>query len=423
MFKKIGLGTKVFIGFVLGIILGFIFKEDILIIQPVGDIFLNLIQMIVIPLVFFSIISGIFSIGDGQKLKRIGTKTLAYYIGTTLVAGGIGLIIAHIFQPGAGVNLSSIEGGSSDYEASEPPTFQETLVGIFPTNPVQALAEGNLMQVIVFAFFVGISIVLIKGETETIQKFFNEGTEVMYKLTGIVMAFSPIGVAALMATTIGEYGLQIFGPLAKLIMVDYLGLIALVVIVYLSMLKFIAKFPITDFFKSIWKVWVMGASTTSSSGTLPVTLDVVKNNFKVKSELAQFTLPIGATINMNGAVVYYSAAVIFVSQIYGIEMSLTQQILVILLSTFMSVGSPGIPGGGIVMTTILLTTLGLPLEIVGMIAGIYRILDMGHTSINVTGDAVSTLCIARSENMFGDEYAEVGKSPSNEIEDNKKNVL
>ncbi|MGM0924774.1 MAG: dicarboxylate/amino acid:cation symporter [Bacillota bacterium] len=403
MKKKLGLGTKVFIGFVIGIILGLIFKEKILIVKPIGDIFLTLIKMIVVPLIFFSITSGIFSIGDVQKLKRIGTKTFVYYIGTTLLAGGIGLLVAHLFKPGKGINIANIEA-SSEYEASEIPTFGETILGLFPSNPVQALAEGNLMQIIIFSLFLGISIVLIGNKSETLKKFFDEGTEVMSKMTGIIMAFSPIGVAALMACTIGEYGLKIFGPLGKFILVDYIGLISVIILMYLFMLKFIAKFPISKFFKSIGKIWVVTASTTSSSGTLPVTISVTKEDYKVKEELAQFTLPIGATMNMNGAVVYYSAAVIFVSQIYGIEMPLSQQLLIILMTTLISVGSPGIPGGGIVMTIMLLTTLGLPMEIVGMIAGIYRIIDMGHTTLNVTGDVVSTLCIARSENMIEDEY-------------------
>ncbi|MEB2629522.1 dicarboxylate/amino acid:cation symporter [Peribacillus frigoritolerans] len=417
MKKKLGLGTKVFIGFVIGIILGLIFKEKILIVKPVGDIFLTLIKMIVVPLIFFSITSGIFSIGDVQKLKRIGTKTLVYYIGTTLLAGGIGLLIAHLFKPGKGIDIANIET-SPEYKASEIPTFGETILGLFPSNPVQALAEGNLMQIIIFSLFLGISIVLIGNKSETLKKFFDEGTEVMYKMTGIIMAFSPIGVAALMACTIGEYGLKIFGPLGKFILVDYIGLISVIILMYLFMLKFIAKIPISKFFKSIGKIWIVTASTTSSSGTLPVTISVTKEDYKVKEELAQFTLPIGATMNMNGAVVYYAAAVIFVSQIYGIEMPLSQQLLIILMTTLISVGSPGIPGGGIVMTIMLLTTLGLPMEIVGMIAGIYRIIDMGHTTLNVTGDVVSTLCIARSENMFEDEYLK----PTEKIV-NKTNAL
>ncbi|MFM1654723.1 dicarboxylate/amino acid:cation symporter [Brevibacillus sp. B_LB10_24] len=401
--KKFGLGSKVFMGFVAGIILGLIFKEKALVLKPIGDIFLTLIKMIVVPLIFFSITSGISSIGDIQKLKRIGTKTLLYYVVTTLAAGVIGLLVANILKPGHGVVIDNI-GAASQYEASNIPTLGETILGIFPANPVKALADGNLMQIIIFSIFLGISITLIGHKSETLKKLFHEGTEAMYKMTAIIMGFSPIGVAALMACTIGEYGLKIFGPLGKFILVDYVGLILVIVLMYLGMLKFLAKFPLSAFFKSIGKIWLVTASTTSSSGTLPVTISVTESDYKVKSELAQFTLPIGATMNMNGAVVYYSAAVIFVSQIYGIDMPLSQQLLVVVLTTLVSIGSPGIPGGGIVMTIMLLTSLGLPMEIVGMIAGIYRILDMGHTTLNVTGDVVSTLCIARSENMFENEH-------------------
>jgi len=258
------------------------------------------------------------------------------------------------------------------------------------------------MQIIVFALFFGISITLIGEKAAKFNVLMKEGTEIMYKMTAIVMAFSPIGVAALIACTIGEYGFKIFGPLAKFIMTDYLALIAVIVLMYLAMLKFIAKIPLRYFFKHIGQIWLVTASTTSSAGTLPVTIRVTEQKFGVANELSQFTLPLGATINMNGAVVYYSAAIIFISQIYGVNLSIYQQLMIIVLTTLVSIGSPGIPGGGIVMTIMLLSTMGLPMEIVGLIAGIYRIIDMGHTTLNVTGDVVSTLCIARKEGLIDD---------------------
>lgn len=222
----------------------------------------------------------------------------------------------------------------------------------------------------------------------------------MYKITAMVMEYSPIGVTALIAASVGEYGLKIFGPLGKLILADYVGMMLVIVLLYIGMLRFVAKVPLGLFFKNITKVWAVTASTTSSSGSLPVTLRIAEDDFNVKPELASFTLPLGATMNMNGAAVYFGVAVVFVSQIYGIDLSFMQQIMVILMATLISVGAPGIPGGGIVLTIMLLNTMGLPIEIMGLIAGIYRILDMGHTSLNVTGDIVSTLCIARIENEF-----------------------
>ncbi len=407
--KKMGLSTKVFLGFVVGIALGLIFKQDILVIKPVGDLFLTLIKMLVVPLVFFSIVSGVASISDVQKLKRIGSKTMLYYVVTTMLAGCIGLAVAHIVQPGSNFDLASLQTAAA-VEAKAMPTLGETLLSIFPSNPVKALVDGNLMQIIVFALFFGISITLIGEKAAKMNDLMKDGTEIMYKMTAIVMAFSPIGVAALIACTIGEYGFKIFGPLAKFILTDYLGLIAVIVLMYLVMLKFIAKVPLRHFFKHITSIWLVTASTTSSAGTLPVTIRVTEEKFGVANELSQFSLPVGATVNMNGAVVYYAAAIIFISQIYGVDLSIYQQIMIIVLTTLVSIGSPGIPGGGIVMTIMLLSTMGLPMEIVGLIAGIYRIIDMGHTTLNVTGDVVSTLCIARKEGLIDDSVYEQSKN-------------
>ena len=360
-----------------------------------------MIKMIVVPLVFCSITSGVASIGDINKLKRIGSKTLIYFVVATMLAGIIGLVIAQLVQPGSGVELNMIQANSK-YQAKEMPTLAKTLLDMFPCNPIKALVDGNLMQIIVFSLFLGISLTLLGEKGKKAIELFNIGTEAMYKMTAIVMDFSPIGVAALMACSIGEYGLKIFGPLGKFILTDYLGLLAVIIFLYVPMIKFIAKIPLGYFFKKVVQIWMVTASTTSSSGTLPVTISVTKKKYGVSDELAEFILPLGATMNMNGAVVYYAAAVMFVSQIYGVAMDLSQQVLIIILATIISIGSPGIPGGGIVMTIMLLTTMGLPMEIVGMIAGIYRIIDMGHTTLNVTGDVITSLCIARSENAIND---------------------
>ncbi|MBF4694439.1 dicarboxylate/amino acid:cation symporter [Fusibacter ferrireducens] len=396
--SKMQLSTKVFIGFGLGIILGLIFKEQILVIKPLGDLFLRLIKMIVVPLVFFSIISGVASMGDIKKLQRVGSKTLLYYFVTTAISGLIGLTVARALKPGAGFALDMIQNGT--VEAKEAPKFMDTLLNMVPVNPFQSLVDGNLIQIIIFAVFVGIAITIIGEKGKPVKDIADSLAEIMYKITGIVMAYSPIGVTALIAASVGEYGLKIFGPLSKLILADYVGMGLVLVLLYTVMLKVIAKIGLKEFYKHIFKIWAVTASTTSSSGTLPVSIRTVEEDFNVKPELAGFTLPLGATMNMNGAAIYFAVAVVFVSQIYGIEMSFAQQGMIVLLSTMISVGAPGIPGGGIVMTIMLLNTMGLPVEIMGLIAGIYRILDMGHTTINVTGDVVSTLCIARTENEY-----------------------
>ncbi|WP_432409608.1 dicarboxylate/amino acid:cation symporter [Wukongibacter sp. M2B1] len=392
------LSTKVFIGFALGILLGLIFKEKILVLKPLGDLFLRLIKMIVVPLVFFSIISGITSMGDIQKLRKVGTKTLIYYIITTGIAGIIGIIVARALKPGAGFVLDQVTQGSVEMKAV--PKLSEVILNMVPINPFASLVKGDLMQVIIFSIFLGVGITLAGKKAEKFKDIFDAGSQAMYKVTNIVMEFSPIGVTALIASSVGEYGLKIFGPLGKFILADYVAMLAVLFILYSLMLKFIAKISVKDFYRIMPKIWAVTASTTSSSGTLPITIKVSEEDFNVKEELASFTLPLGATMNMNGAVGYLAVATIFVAQIYGIEITISQQAMLILMTTLIAVGAPGIPGGGIVLTVMLLGTMGLPADIMGLIAGIYRIIDMGHTSLNVTGDVVSTLCIARSENMF-----------------------
>ncbi len=400
--KKLSLSAKVFIGFGLGIILGIIFKEKILVIKPVGDIFLRLIKMIVVPLIFFSIAAGVCSIGDMQKLKRIGSKTLIYYLATTALAGGISLTLANIIGPGKGLSAEEIVGNGVVYEATVAPTIGDTILGMVPDNIFTAFTTGNLMQIIVFSLFVGVAIIIMGEKGAKVRNFFESGSDVMYTITGMVMETSPYGVTALIACSVGAYGMKIFGPLAVFIATVYIGLIS-VIAMYAIMLKLIGKASIKQFFRKIPELWLVTASTTSSSGSLPVTLNVAKNKFGVSEDLGNFTLPLGATMNMNGGVCFYAASVIFVSQIYGIELSITQQIMTVLMATLVSVGAPGIPGGAIVMSTMLLTTMGLPLDVVGMIAGIFRIIDMGTTTMNVTGDVVSTICIARGENMIDDK--------------------
>lgn len=396
--KKIELSTKVFIGFAIGLLAGVLFKESAMVAKPIGDLFLNLISMIVVPLVAFSIASGVSNMGDIQKLKRVGSKTLLFYIITTAFSGMIGLAVAHIIAPGQGFEIGLIS--TEQVQPKEMAGFAETILNMVPTNPFKALAEGNLMQVIVFAVFFGIGMTLLGNKAESIKKVVDNVSEVMLKVTGIIMEFSPYGVAALIAASVGEYGLEIFGPLAKFILADYIGMIAVVLLLYLFMLTVIAKVSLKKFFTHIPEVWAVAASTTSSSGTLPVSIKVAQEKFGVKKELATFSLPLGATINMNGAAVYFAVGIIFVAQIYGVEMSIFEQLTTIVMTTFISIGSPGIPGGGIVMMVMLLNTMGLPTPIIGLIAAIYRIIDMGHTTLNVTGDMVSTLCIARMENLF-----------------------
>ena len=402
--KKLSLSTRVFIGFGLGILLGVIFGEKILVIKIIGDIFLKLIKMLTVPLVFFSIISGITNLTDVNKLKRVGAKILGMYVVTTLLAGFIGLGIAHLINPGVGFQIDSSAIGS--YEATAMNSVSDTLLAMVPDNIINAMANTNMMGIIIFCAIFGCAMVMLGTKVSVVKDFIVQTTDIMYKMTAIIMETSPFGVCALMACAIGQYGTKIFGPLGKFILCDYLNCAVIVFVMYFLILKFMGKVKFPYFMRKILPLWAMTAATTSSSGSLPVTMRITRDDFKVEEELYGFSLPLGATINMNAGGAYYSAAVVFAAQIYGVPLTLTQEITIVIFATLISVGSPGIPGGGIVMTIMLLTTMGLPVDIMGMIAGIYKIIDIAHTTINCTGDVVSTIAVARSEGMIHDEYSE-----------------
>ena len=398
--KKLSMSAKVFLGFGLGAVLGLLFQEKILFVQPVGDLFLKLIQMIVIPLIFCSIISGIASIGDVAKLKRIGAKVMGFYIVTTILSTILGLAVSHLMQPGRGFGISSIVESGEPIKAAEPMTVGSAILGMVPSNPVAALAKGDLIQTIVFAVFVGVALTILGEKAARVKGVIDEATQVMFKITDLVMRATPYGVCALAACSTGAYGLSVFGVMGKFILTHYMAAASIVIFIYLFIIKGIAKIPLSDFFRKISEVWWVAFSTTSSSGTLPVTLRVTEQEFHVRHELASFTLPLGATVNMNGIAAYYAVTVLFVSQIYGVDLTLYQQAMFVFMTTLISIGTPGIPNSGIVLTVMLLGTMGLPATIMGMVVGIFRPIDMIHTALNVTGDVVSTLAVARLENMY-----------------------
>ena len=283
------MSAKVFLGFGIGIILGLIFQKDILWLQPIGDLFLKLIKMIVVPVVFLSIISGISSIGDIGKLKRIGTKVVGFYIVTTVLSAIIGLIVAHIMKPGADFAVSQIVDTGEVIKPAEPMTVSQTILSMVPDNPITALATGNLMQIIVFGVFIGIAITILGDRVKNVKKVIDEANIIMFKITDMVMQVTPFGVTALVACSVGEYGLSIFNILGKFILTHYIGAFSVVLFMYVFIIKYIAKISLKDFFTKITEVWLVAFSTTSSSGTLPVSLHVTEEKFKVKDELASFT--------------------------------------------------------------------------------------------------------------------------------------
>lgn len=397
--KKLSLATKTFIGFGLGIVIGLVFGEKATIVKPLGTIFLNMIKMIVVPMVFFSITAGVASLGDLKKLRNIGVKVVGLYALTSALCVGLGLIMANIINPGKGFDLTALSQ-STDYEAQAMPSIIDTLIDMFPSNIFTSFTNTNMLQIIVFSVFLGVALIMMGKEGERLLAGVQSCANAMYKITAIVMEFSPIGVCALLADSVGAYGLKIFGPLGKLILTVYASDVILVLLMYIPIVALLAKFPVKKWLQGIWKVWVVTASTTSSSGSLPITTSVTNDEFGVSSELSSFSLPLGATINMNGGCIYYAAAIVMTAQIYGMNLTPSALVNIIISTVLVAMGCPGVPGGAIIMTTILLTNMGLPLEIVGLIAGIFRLIDMANTTFNVTGDVVTTMVVARSEGMM-----------------------
>lgn len=397
--KKLSLATKTFIGFGLGIVIGLVFGEKATIVKPLGTIFLNMIKMIVVPMVFFSITAGVASLGDLKKLRNIGVKVVGLYALTSALCVGLGLIMANIINPGKGFDLTALSQ-STDYEAQAMLSIIDTLIDMFPSNIFTSFTNTNMLQIIVFSVFLGVALIMMGKEGERLLAGVQSCANAMYKITAIVMEFSPIGVCALLADSVGAYGLKIFGPLGKLILTVYASDVILVLLMYIPMVALLAKFPVKKWLQGIWKVWVVTASTTSSSGSLPITTSVTNDEFGVSSELSSFSLPLGATINMNGGCIYYAAAIVMTAQIYGMNLTPSALVNIIISTVLVAMGCPGVPGGAIIMTTILLTNMGLPLEIVGLIAGIFRLIDMANTTFNVTGDVVTTMVVARSEGMM-----------------------
>ena len=396
--KKMGLAMKTFIGFAVGIAIGVIFGEKATVLKPLGTIFLNMIKMVVVPMVFLSITAGVATLGDLRRLRNLGVKVVGLYAVTSAISVAIGLAMAYVVNPGLGFDMSAL--GEVSYKAQEMPSVIQTIVTMFPDNIFVSFTSMNLLQIIVFAIFLGVAFIMMGEKGKRLTSMTQDLAEAIYKITAIVMGFSPIGVMALLADSVGAYGLKIFGPLGKLILTVYASDVILVFLLYVPMVAILARFPLGKFFRGIWKVAVVALSTTSSAGTLPVTTSVVNDDFGISSELSSFSLPLGATINMNGGCIYYAAAVVMTAQIYGMNLTLSALLSIIFTTVLLAMGCPGVPGGAIIMTTILLTNMGLPLEIVGLIAGIFRVIDMADTTFNVVGDVVTTMVVARSEDMY-----------------------
>ncbi|TCT22445.1 Na+/H+-dicarboxylate symporter [Melghiribacillus thermohalophilus] len=387
--------TQILLAFILAIFAGSLLGEHASYVQPLGDLFLRLIKFIVVPLVLASLVVGVASTGNVKKLGRMGGKTVLYYLATTAIAIVIGLAAGNLFSPGSGLNIS--EESAESVEAQEPPEIVDTILNIVPTNPISSLAEGNILQIIFFAIFIGLGITMLGEKAATVRRFFEQFAEIMYKITGIVMRYAPIGVFGLVAPIIGEYGLSVLMPLIKVLAALVAGVAVHAAVTYSLAVKFLANMSPLKFFKGIAPASIVAFSTQSSSGTLPVTIKSAEEHLGVKKEVSSFVLPLGATINMDGTALYQGVCALFVAQFFGIDLSFSEQLTIVLTATLASIGTAGVPGAGLIMLTMVLTSVNLPLEGIALIAGIDRVLDMFRTSLNVTGDGSAAVIVSASE--------------------------
>ena len=391
--KKIPLIWQIGIGFILGIVAGAVLGEKVQIVEPVGSIFLTLLKMLIVPLVFSSLVVGAASIGDPRDLGRIGIKTIAFYLVTTAVAITIGLLLGNFLQPGVGLAI----GEGAAFKAPEAPSIKNVIMGLFPANPLKAAVDGNMLQIIVFALFLGVSAVLAGEKGKPFINFFDSLAETMYKLTGIVMKIAPYGVFALIAVTVSKYGMSVLAPFAKVILAVYVGCALQVILVYSGLITvFVKKSPFW-FLKGIREAGLTAFVTRSSSATLPITMRNTQENLGVSEKVSSFVLPLGATINMDGTALYQGVCALFVAQAYGLSLGMGAQLSIILTATLASIGTAGVPGAGLIMLTLVLTAVGLPLEGAALVAGIDAVLDMARTCVNVVGDACVAAVVASTE--------------------------
>ncbi|MGE4589666.1 MAG: dicarboxylate/amino acid:cation symporter [Acidaminococcaceae bacterium] len=398
--KKMSLATQIFIAMILGTLAGLLVGKPITQFTFIGDVWLNCIKMIVVPMVICTIVTGIISQNSSQALKRISTRIIAYYVISTILACVVGLFIANLLQPGHFANFTGMASQKITGTASI--TLAGFVKGLFSTNMVKTFANGNIIQTLIIAIFIGIAILRMKNEEhkQTMVKFFNSASSMVFSLIGMVMAASPIGVFFLMANCFGKYGTSIFTSMAVLLGTYYLACLTHVIFVYGSFLLVFARINPFKFIKDSAELWIYTISTCSSIASIPVNIKVAKEKYNVPDRISGFTIPLGSQMNSDGSVLLYACVISFISQMIGQDMTLAQLINIIFVSTIMSMGGGGIPGSGIVKLMVVVQAVGLPIEIVGVIAAFYHLFDMGTTTNNCLGDLTGTIIVSKTEEKY-----------------------
>ncbi|MCS6191240.1 MULTISPECIES: dicarboxylate/amino acid:cation symporter [Shewanella] len=409
--NKLGLTSKILIGMGTGIVLGLILRNafpesDIVkdyitegFLHVIGTIFISSLKMLVVPLVFISLVCGTCSLSEPSKLGRLGGKTLAFYLFTTAIALVVAIVSAVLIHPGN----ASLASEKMEYIAKEAPSLSSVIINIVPTNPMQALSEGNMLQIIIFAVIFGFAIAHIGERGKRVAALFEDLNEVIMRVVTLIMQLAPYGVFALMAKLALTLGLETFGSVVKYFFVVLGVLLVHAFIVYPTLLKLFSGLNPFIFIRKMRDVQLFAFSTASSNATLPITIEASEHRLGVDNKIAAFTLPLGATINMDGTAIMQGVATVFIAQVFGIELSLTDYAAVVVTATLASIGTAGVPGVGLIMLAMVLNQVGLPVEGIALIIGVDRLLDMVRTAVNVTGDCVATVIIAKSEGEFNEQ--------------------
>ena len=410
--KAIGLTTKIFIALIAGAILGIVlcylvpdssFKKDVIIegvLYVIGQGFIRLMKMLVVPLVFCSLVCGSMAIGDTKKLGTVGVRTLVFYLATTAMAVCVALGVGNLINPGIGLDMSAIQSSAASVETMEATSLTDTILNIIPDNPINSLASGSMLQVIVFALIVGVILAKMGERAETVANFFSQFNDIMMEMTMIVMKVAPIGVFCLIAKTFSQLGIEAFQPLLKYMIAVLIALGIQCFIVYQALLKVFTGLNPLLFIKKFFPVMEFAFSTATSNATIPMSIDTLAKKMGVSKKISSFTIPLGATINMDGTSIMQGVAVVFAAQAFNIHLDLTDYLMVIGAATLASIGTAGIPSVGLVTLTMVFNTVNLPVEAIGLIMGIDRILDMTRTAVNITGDAVCTTIVAKQNDAL-----------------------
>ena len=419
----------ILIGLILGAIIGAIFafipeehvakKVSLLIAAPLGDLFIRLLKMIVTPVIIFTLISGVASISPA-RLGKVGVKIIVFYMLTSFIAIIVGLAVGNIMQPGTGVTL---EETTQEIQAKEAPTLVSTLLAIVPTNPFESIAKGDVLPIIFFSIFFGIALAYardnkdatIKAHADIVYNFFDGCAQVIFKVVGWVMMYAPIGVFFLIFQVFAQQGAKAFGPLLHVTVAVYIGLIFQMFVVYVVICSIFKISPLL-FIKKVYEPWLTAFVTRSSGGTLPVSMDTAERKMGISKGVYSFTLPLGATINMDGTTIYLGVCAFFIANAVGIPLTGTQQMTIIITAVLASIGTAGVPGAGAIMLIMVLNSVGLDVTqdnvklAYAMILGIDALLDMGRTSMNIVGDLCGTCVVAKVENEMDMSYWEDNKT-------------